>query len=133
MRFLDSNVFIYHLLNDPRNGKHARKILESVEDGQEAAVPLMAITQICSYLKWRKLPETIPIFLKLLQSLPTLNKEETLFSDYISALSLQEKLRLPWTMWDDLVIASQMQRLGIHEIYSFDTDFDKISVVKRLH
>jgi len=133
MRFLDSNVFIYHLLNDPRNGKRAREILEYIEAGQEAAVPMIAITQICSYLKWRKLSYTIPIFLKLLQSLPTLSKEETLFSDYISALSLQEKLHLPWTMWDDLVIASQMQRLGVHEIYSFDTDFDKISIVKRVH
>ena len=133
MRFLDSNVFIYHLLNDPRNGKRAKEILESVEGGQEAAVPLIAIAQICSYLKWRKLSGTIPIFLKLLQSLPALNKEETIFSDYISAFSLQEKLRLPWAMWDDLVIASQMQRLGIHEIYSFDKDFDKISIVKRVH
>ncbi len=133
MRFLDSNVFVYHLLNDPRNGKRAKEILESIEDGQEAAVPLIAIAQVCSYLKWRKLPDTIPIFLKLLQSLPALNKEETAFLDYISAFSLQEKLHLPWAMWDDLVIASQMQRLGIREIYSFDSDFDKIPIVKRLH
>ncbi len=133
MRFLDSNVFIYHLLKDLRYGRRAREILEYVERGQETAVPIIAITQVCAYLKWRKLPDAIPIFIALLQSLPTLNKEETMFSDYISTFSLRERLHLPWSMWDDLVIASQMQRLGIREIYSFDSDFDKIPMIKRLH
>jgi len=133
MHFLDSNIFIYHLANDPKDGKRAKAILEAIEDGEEAIVPSIAIAQVCSYLKWKRLSNTIPIFIKLLQSLPTLAKEETTFSDYVAALSLQGKLHLPWSMWDDLVIAGQMQRLSIHEIYSFDKDFDKISVVKRLH
>jgi predicted nucleic acid-binding protein len=133
LRFLDSNVFIYNLADDPRHGKRATEILRLIEEGQEAVVPLIVIQQTCSYLRWRKISYAIPVFIKLLQSLPTLNKEDTIFSDYVSATSLQQELQLPLTLWDDLVIASQMQRLGIREIYSFDSDFDKIPMIKRLH
>jgi predicted nucleic acid-binding protein len=132
MRVLDSNIFIYHLAKDPRKGKRASEILQAVQDGEEAIIPSIVIVQVCSYLKWKKFSHAIPIFLKLLQSLPTLVKEETIFSDYILAISLQSKLNLPWNIWDDMVIASQMQRLAIHEIYSFDKDFDRITAVKRI-
>ena len=39
---------------------------------------------------------------------------------------------LKWRFWDDLVIAAQMSRMGIREIYSNDKDFDKIPGVKRI-
>jgi predicted nucleic acid-binding protein len=35
-------------------------------------------------------------------------------------------------MWDDIVIAAQMKRLKMKEIYSNDKDFDNIQWVKRL-
>ena len=35
-------------------------------------------------------------------------------------------------MWDDLVIAAQMERLKLGEIYSNDRDFDKIRGLKRV-
>ena len=35
-------------------------------------------------------------------------------------------------MWEDIVIASQMKRLDITEIYSNDEDFDKNPWIKRI-
>jgi predicted nucleic acid-binding protein len=35
-------------------------------------------------------------------------------------------------IWDDLVIASQMKRMNITEIYSNNSDFDSIAGVKRI-
>ena len=35
-------------------------------------------------------------------------------------------------MWDDLVLAAQMDRLGVTEIYSNDADFDKLRGLKRV-
>ena len=34
-------------------------------------------------------------------------------------------------MWDEMVIAAQMKRLNINEIYSNYSDFDKIPWIKR--
>jgi len=34
-------------------------------------------------------------------------------------------------MWGDIVIAAQMKRLNIKEIYSNDNDFDKIPWIKK--
>jgi predicted nucleic acid-binding protein len=39
---------------------------------------------------------------------------------------------ISWEAWDDLVIASQMKRLGVKEIYSNDRDFDLIPDIKRV-
>jgi len=51
--------------------------------------------------------------------------------DFEEARAIQLKLNLPWSIWDDIVIAAQMKRLDLREIYSNDNDFDKIPWIKR--
>lgn len=132
MRFIDSNVFVYHLAGDLKYGDRSTEILESVEKGEKAATSTIVLIQVCSYLKWKRREKVIPIFLSLLKGLASLQKMETTFIDFEEARDLQFKLKLPWRMWDDLVIAVQMKRNGIDEIYSNDSDFDKIPFVKRV-
>jgi len=132
LRFLDSNVFVYHMASDPRYGDKAEKILTRIESEEEALTSTLVIVQVCSYLKWKGSAAKIPLFLALLQSLPSLKKDETSFEDFTAALSLAESHRLPWRMWDDLVIAAQMERLGLREIYSNDADFDRIPGIRRV-
>jgi predicted nucleic acid-binding protein len=71
----------------------------------------------------------IPIFIQLLRSLPNLTKAETTFSDYFDITTFAE---IHANNWDDLVIASQMRRCEINEIYSNDSDFDSIPGIKRI-
>jgi len=130
--FVDSNVFVYHLAADPVHGQKAKKILENIQGGEKCATSTLIITQVCSYLEWKKKPDAIPIFLSLLKHLTSLDKVETTMLDFEEARSMQSTLKLSWSMWDDIVIAAQMQRLKIKEIYSNDKDFDKIQGVKRL-
>ena len=52
--------------------------------------------------------------------------------DFEEAKAIQSELSLPWSMWDDIVIAAQMKKLNIKEIYSNDKDFDKIPWIKRI-
>ena len=130
MRFIDSNIFIYHMANDPEYGEKASKILEKIENGEEATTSTLVIIQVCSYLRWKQKPEVIPKFLSLLRSLPNLEKVETTFQDLIQASEICEKIG--WNRWDDAVIAAQMKRLKINEIYSNDADFDKIPSIKRI-
>lgn len=132
MRFVDSNIFVYHLAGDPVYGKRAEDILVGIEEGEEASTSTLAIAQVCAYLKWKGALDTIPLFIDLLRSLPVLKKHDTLFEDFTAAYALKEETRLSWKYWDDLVIASQMRRLGIEEIYSNDKDFDMIPGVRRI-
>jgi predicted nucleic acid-binding protein len=130
--FVDSNIFVYHLAADPVHGQKAKKILENIQDGEKCATSTLIITQVCSYLKWKKKHEAIPIFLSFLKRLTSLDKVETTVLDFEEARSVQSALKLSWSMWDDIVIAAQMKRLKMKEIYSNDKDFDNIQWVKRL-
>jgi predicted nucleic acid-binding protein len=115
--------------SDPKHGKTANRILERIEDEESAATSTLIISQVSAYLKWKKRANVIPIFLDFLQSLPNLTKIETSFADFIEAKKVQHRNR---ELWDDLVIASQMRRSSINEIYSNDSDFDSIPGVHRL-
>lgn len=132
MRFIDSNVFIYHLTGNPLHGKKAREILLRVESGEETTTSTLVIAQVCGYLRWKGMLDFIPTFLDLLRSLPMLEKHDTLFEDFTAAHTLKEETGLSWRYWDDLVIASQMGRLDIKGIYSNDKDFDNIPRVRRI-
>ena len=133
MPFVDSNIFVYHLANDPQFGKKASAILSSIEKGERSHTSTWAMNQVTSYLRWKKFLLAIPVFIDLLRSLPTLEKHETTFLDITTAYALQQEKNLPWTLWDDLVIVTQMMRLGIREIYSNDKDFDNFPSVKRIY
>ncbi len=87
---------------------------------------------MCAYLKAKGRKILIPELLGLLRSLPTLAKSETLFADFLEADTLQSRHDLDWDMWDDSVVAAQMARLKIAEIYSNDKDFDTIPDVQRI-
>jgi len=130
MRFVDANIFIYHLASDPKYGKVAREILTRIQNGEEPALTsTIVISQVSSYLKWKRKVNAILIFLEFLRSLPNLTKIETTFSDY---LDLTKSIEIRADNWDDIVIASQMRRCGIDEIYSNDSDFDSIPSIKRV-
>jgi len=132
VRFIDSNVFVYHLAADPTYGQTAKNLLEKIEAGEKSVTSTLVITQVCSYLKWKGRQSVIPLFLSLLKKLTALQKVETHMLDFEEARSIQLELSLPWSMWDDIVITAQMKRLNIKEIYSNDNDFDKIPWIKRI-
>lgn len=132
MRFVDSNVFVYHLAADPTHGQTAKNLLEKIEAGEKSVTSTLVVTQVCSYLKWKERQNAIPLLLSLLKTLTSLQKIETHVLDFEEARNIQSELNLPWSMWDDIVIAAQMKRLNIKEIYSNDNDFDKIPWIKRV-
>lgn len=132
LRFIDSNIFVYHMAQDPRYGEQASKLVKSIEEGEETVTSTLIIAQVCGYLKWRKRPEVIPKFIDFILSLPNLKKIETTFMDFIQARELSTRYGINWKLWDDLVISAQMKRLDIREIYSNDIDFDRIPAVGRI-
>ncbi|MBS7650757.1 MAG: type II toxin-antitoxin system VapC family toxin [Candidatus Bathyarchaeia archaeon] len=132
MRFIDSNIFVYHMAEDPRYGEVAATIIKRIEDGEQVATSTLVISQVCGYLKWKGRFSVIPTFLTFLRSIPNLIKVDTTFLDFIQAQTFCVEHGIDWSMWDDLIISMQMKNLRIDEIYSNDIDFDKIPEVKRI-
>ncbi|MDG7016438.1 MAG: type II toxin-antitoxin system VapC family toxin [Nitrososphaerota archaeon] len=130
-RFVDSNVFVYHLAGDPAYGERARSILKAVQEGEEAVTSSLVISQVCGYMKWKKKADRIPAFLSLLRSMPSMVKAETTFSDFVRAHEMIGE-KGDWGAWDDYVIAAQMERAGAKEVYSNDPDFDGIEGIRRV-
>jgi predicted nucleic acid-binding protein len=116
----------------PRYGDVATTIIRRIEKGEKVATSTLLISQVCSYIKWKKRHDVIPNFLGFLRSLPNLTKIETTFMDFAQAQEFCIKHNLDWRLWDDLIITIQMKRLKIDEIYSNDEDFDVIPGVKRI-
>ncbi len=131
LRFIDSNIFIYHLAGDEQYGETASKIIERVSKGEEVVASTLILSQVIAYLRWKKRTYVIPRFIDFLRSSPTIHKLETDFADFASAQKLQEETEVAWEAWDDLIIASQMLRTGVTEIYSNDKDFDTIPGIRR--
>jgi predicted nucleic acid-binding protein len=129
---VDSNIFVYHLAADQVYGERAKKIIERIEGGEESFTSTLVIAQVCSYLKWKKQENVIPLFLSFLKGLVSLQKVETSILDFEEARNIQRRYNLSWTMWDDILIVAQMKRIGINEIYSNDKDFDRIPQIKRI-
>jgi predicted nucleic acid-binding protein len=131
-RFVDSNVFVYVLMDDPANGARSVRILTRFEAGEETGwTSTLALSQVFSHLKKRKKPEAIDKFYEYLKESP-IAITETSREDVEHAKEIKEEQTLDWSMWDDLVIASQMNRLKLTEIYSNDRDFDKFRNLKRM-
>ncbi len=131
-RFIDSNVFVYVLMDDPSYAKKSLDILTRLEEGVETGwTSTLVLSQVFAHLRRRKKYREIDKFYEYLQGSP-LNVTETTRLDMEQARTAKQELDLPWSMWDDLVLASQMERLKVTEIYSNDTDFDRLKQVKRI-
>lgn len=132
-RFIDANVFVYLLSADPRYSSKALEVLEAAEKGlYEAYTSTLPVSQVLAHLERRGRHRALSLFLDYLEDSPV-TVVETTWRDILEARRLAEENRLPLhSMWDDLVIAAQMKRLGIEEIYSNDRDFDRVPGIRRL-
>ena len=130
--FVDSNVFIYVLLEDLRFGRTALNILLRFERGEEVGfTSTLVLSQVLAHLARRKSWDAIDKFMEYIETSPIVVAETTL-EDFREARSIRRELGLHWGMWDDLVIVAQMRRLGIRRIYSNDSDFDLIEGIERV-
>lgn len=132
MRFVDANILIYAIAGDRVHGRRSGDILLRIEGGEAATTSTLVISQVCAYLRKKGGQGAIPTFLDYLQNMHALAKDPTSFDDFTRGAAMGRDHSLPGRFWDDLVIASQMGRLGVKEIYSADADFDRIPGVRRI-
>lgn len=131
-RFVDSNLFVYVMMQDPSFAAKSLRILTGFEEGGETGwTSTLVLSQVFSHLKKRGKHLVIDKFYGYLESSPIV-VSETSRDDITLARDIKNEQALPWSMWDDLVIAAQMRRAKISEIYSNDADFDRIRGLKRI-
>lgn len=120
------------MAGDERYGETASRIMGRIGKGEATATSTLVLAQVFAYLKRKGRADVIPQFLDFVKSCPALKKAETSFVDITAAQRLTEAKDLKWALWDDLVIAAQMRRMKLLEIYSNDQDFDAIPGVQRV-
>lgn len=135
VRFVDTNVFLYVMRQDPVYGRTARQILDRIEGGEEAVTSTLVLEEVCAYVvregrgegwNWAR---KIADFLGCVYHYGTLRKESYTFIDMLRAVDHLTKYGIDW---NDCIILSQMKRSGYAEIYSNDEHFDKVGWIRRI-
>lgn len=130
MRFVDTNVFIYHLAQDPAHSPTSTQIVRRIKAGEAAVTSTFVVSESCAFLARAQAGGDLQPLMGLLSDLTAtgnLNVVETTLDDFSSAA-----LAAPIRLWGDFVIRKQMQRLGLKEIYSADQDFDRMPGIVRV-
>ena len=137
MRFLDANVFIYayykpkRKLNEKekRMKEEAKNIVNRIMEGEKIVTSIVHLSEVVNILK-HALPITdLNDIVFTLLSMGNIEIVDVTKSDYLHAVSLGKELMLDP---NDVLAVIIMEREGINEIYTFDSDFDKVKWIKRL-
>lgn len=130
MRFVETNVFLYVINAHPEFGINARRILERIQGGEEAATSSLVVAEVAAWLEHRKRNREVNVFLEMVDSYPTLSKWETTFEDELRGGEF-ERLFPRLELFDRIYMA-QMERMKLNEIYSNDRGFDRVPGIKRI-
>jgi len=131
MRFVDTNILLRFLTNDDAvKAKRVLLLLKRVEEGKEKIItsPLVIFELIFTLDKFYKVSrDDIAETVSAIIGLEGFAVEfKTVF---ISALKLFADKNISFA---EAFNASVMKSKNIAEIYSYDTDFDKIDKIKRI-
>jgi len=130
MRFVDANVFIYVLVKSPKKDYEiSKKILERIENGEEAATSLAIIQEVVDWLEYNNRKKEIRSFLTAINSYLTMNKLQLIWNNFLPALEDMYEKQIDFV---DSLTLQIMKQNKISEIYSNDKDFDRINWTKRI-
>jgi len=137
MRFIDASVFIYAYLKPKTRlpnqvsefKKSAKRIVTRLNEGEEAITTLIHISEVSNILEARfSYAQSVEVVSALL-SKRSLEVVEPSLKNYLEAI---EESRIQGLGINDALALLTMRHRGINEIYSFDSDFDKVQEVRRI-
>lgn len=138
MRFLDANIFVYAFYRPQREltphememKEHSKRILRGINGGDEKALTTVAhLSEVANILKRGMSPRRLSEFLLGLFMLENVVIERVSADHYFSAVELGGELEVGP---NDALAVEVMKKHGVAEIYSFDSDFDRIQGVTRV-
>ncbi len=131
LRFVDTNIFVRYFTGQPPDkAEQANRLLQRVEDGRErVATSVMVVFEtVFTLQRTYKVPkERIRELVGSVLSLPGIHLPGKRL--LLMALDLYAETALSFA---DAYNVVYMQEMGIEEIYTWDTDFDRIPGVQRI-
>lgn len=130
-RLLDTNILLRHLLSDhPVHSPKAESLIKRVEEGKEtvAITDIVIFETVYTLQSFYKIPRRAirenltPLI--MLRGVKLAHK-----TDYYAVFDLYESENISFADAYHIVV---MKRRGAKEIYSFDTDFDKVAGITRV-
>jgi hypothetical protein len=137
MKFIDASVFLYAYLK-PKSGlpreimllkNGAQKILNRIEGGEDGITTLVHISEVANILEARTALSTAADIVIALLMEKNLKVVEPTRKDYLKSIRDAQALLIGI---NDALAYNVMQKENIHEIYSFDSHFDRIDDIKRV-
>lgn len=130
MRFVDANVFIYVLVKSPeKDYQISQRILKRIENGEETATSLAVIQEVVDWLEYNNRKKEVRSFLTAANSYLTMNKLNTTWDDFLTALNDMDEHNIDFV---DALTLRTMKKNKINEIYSNDKDFDRVKSIERI-
>lgn len=135
-RFIDANVFLYAFIStkrklsekDSKLKQASKAIVERIEKGEKVMTSAVHLSEISNVLE-DVMPKSA---IEIVESI-VLNENIEIVSvgkeEYAASL---EMAKIHGAGINDCVAAVIMSEKNIKEIYSFDTDFDKITGITRI-
>jgi len=133
LRFVDASVFVHAFLKPKRELKthemkikeSAKKIVKRINDGEEVGVTVVQVSEIANLLEsYLPLNEALRVekFLLLAGNVKVFDVTKR---DCLKALKIVKEKNVGLC---DAIAYVIMMKNGVNEIYSFDSDFDKLNV-----
>ena len=134
MIMLDSNIIIYAYNRDAPERQYCLPIIRNAILGElDTALSVLSLFEVYHVLAQRiqrPLPESqvsqIVLDLALSRNIRKFEITESLF---IEAITIAEEYSINI---NDALLASTMRSIGSEEIYSHDSDFDKVEFIRRV-
>ncbi|MBI2135920.1 type II toxin-antitoxin system VapC family toxin [Candidatus Woesearchaeota archaeon] len=137
MRFIDTNVFVHAFLKprksiQPHEAKikqQAKKILQKIDDGEVVVTSTVSLSEIINIIEANYAPQEAWDVISSILLNPNIKFCSVEKNHYVTALIVAKELN---RKINDSLSVTLMKKLGVSEIYSFDTDFDNIKTITRL-
>ena len=117
MRFVDANIFIYALTAHPTFGQTAKRILDSIENGEETVTSTLVLCEISWVLEAMGKQGSIKPALEKIMSYRSSKTVEVTPDDLLIGANNMAEYGVDF---NDGVNIALMMRLGICEVYSND-------------
>jgi len=130
LRFVDSNAFIYVLVRSPKNNYEiAKRILQRIEEGEEAVTNTAVIQEIVDWLEYNNRGREVEKLLTAINSYITMKKVDVSWNDMMEAIDDMREYDLDLV---DALTLQTMKRNKVKEIYTNDRDFDRVKWIRRI-
>jgi predicted nucleic acid-binding protein len=121
-RFVDTNIFLYVIQGHPEFGELSKRILERIDEEEEAVTSQINLAEVCWWLEKHKRKKEIEEKIKLISSILYLEIVSLSMDDFLLASEFVKEYQIDF---NDCISLAVMKRMNMDTIYSNDKDFDK--------